>query len=128
AALGALALRRPQTRRVAPLLALAAGLLVLQVLLGALTVWKLLAPWTVTAHLLTGNSFAATLLVTALTLREVRAPARPPASPAARAATAAAAGLLAIQLPLRGLVAAPHAGLAGPAGPTRPAGRPFPPL
>jgi len=41
------------------ILAIAAMLLAAQILLGALTVWKLLAPWTVTAHLVTGNSFAA---------------------------------------------------------------------
>ena len=34
----------------------------LQILLGALTVWHLLASWSVTAHLLTGTSFALALL------------------------------------------------------------------
>jgi cytochrome c oxidase assembly protein subunit 15 len=127
AALAALALRRPATRRVAPLLALAAALLATQVLLGALTVWKLLAPWTVTAHLITGNSFAATLLLTALALRERAAPRRrAPVRPAARAATAVAAALLALQLLLGGLVASRYAGLACPEWPACMAGVWFP--
>ena len=56
--LGAAALRDAELRpRVARLLAVGAALLALQVLLGALTVWHLLASWTVTSHLLVGNSF-----------------------------------------------------------------------
>jgi heme A synthase len=127
AALGALALREPTTRRVAPLLAVAAALLATQVLLGALTVWKLLAPWTVTAHLVTGNSFAATLLLTALALRARAAPRpRAPVQPAARGAAALAAALLALQLLLGGLVASRYAGLACPEWPACLGGAWFP--
>jgi len=123
AALAALALRRPATRRVARLLALAAALLAVQVLLGAFTVWKLLAPWTVTAHLITGNAFAATLLLAALALRERTAPGpRAPVRPAARAATALAAALLALQMVLGGLVSSRYAGLACPEWPACAAG------
>jgi heme A synthase len=112
-ALSALALRRPATRHVAPLLALAAGLLGAQILLGALTVWKLLAPWTVTAHLLTGNAFAATLLLAALTLREgAKAPVRAPLPDSTLRALGLAAALLVLQVALGGLVASRHAGLA----------------
>jgi heme A synthase len=127
AALGALALRDAALRpRVARLLALAAGLLGLQVLLGALTVWKLLAVWTVTSHLVIGNSFNACLLLLALELRDAARGAEPqPAAPArpdravrrARAALAAAAVLLAVQIVLGGLVSASYAGLACPEWP-----------
>jgi heme A synthase len=117
-ALSALALHRPVTRHAAPLLALAAGLLGAQILLGALTVWKLLAPWTVTAHLLTGNSVAATLLLAALALREGKPPRpRRPLPASARGAVALAAALLALQIALGGLVASRHAGLACPEWP-----------
>ncbi len=62
-ALALLALRRPGTREACgALLAVAAAILAAQVLLGALTVWELLAAWTVTSHLLTGNAFAVSLL------------------------------------------------------------------
>ncbi len=119
AALSALALRRPATRTARPLLATAAVLLGIQVLLGALTVWHLLAPWTVTAHLLTGNSFAATLLLAALTLRDGAAPSRrAPLPSAARGATLLAAALLVLQIALGGLVASRYAGLACPEWPT----------
>ena len=118
-ALSALALRRPETRRASPLLAVAALLLAIQILLGALTVWKLLAPWTVTAHLLIGNSFAATLLLAALARGDAGAPARRAAlAPSARRATLLAAVLLVLQITLGGLVASRYAGLACPEWPT----------
>jgi cytochrome c oxidase assembly protein subunit 15 len=127
AALSALALRRPAARRAAPLLALGAALLGVQILLGALTVWKLLAAWTVTAHLLTGNAFAATLLLAALTLREGAAPRARAGLPApARVAIPVAASLLALQLALGGLVASRYAGLACPEWPTCAGGVWFP--
>jgi cytochrome c oxidase assembly protein subunit 15 len=89
-----------------------------QVLLGALTVWKLLAPWTVTAHLLTGNAFAATVLLAALALREGAAPrARPRAPAPALRWTALATLLLGVQIALGGLVASRYAGLACPEWP-----------
>jgi len=127
AALSALALRGPGTRRVAPLLAVGAGLLAAQILLGALTVWKLLAPWTVTAHLLTGNAFAATLLLTALALREGAARrARSPLPTRARHWTGIVALLLVLQIALGGLVASRSAGLACPEWPTCQGGLWFP--
>jgi cytochrome c oxidase assembly protein subunit 15 len=118
AALSALALRLPAARGARPLLAVAALLLAVQILLGALTVWKLLAPWTVTAHLLTGNSFAATLLLAALALRDGGSPPLRAALPAAaRCATALATALLVLQIALGGLVASRYAGLACPEWP-----------
>ncbi len=126
-ALSALALRRPRARRVAPLLGVGAALLALQILLGALTVWELLAPWTVTAHLLTGNAFAATLLLAALALREGASPgAHPPVPPPVRRWTALAALLLALQIALGGLVASRYAGLACPEWPACQGGVWFP--
>jgi len=50
-------------------LRVAAAATVVVLALGALTVWHLLAAWTVTAHLVTGNAFAASLLWIALRLR-----------------------------------------------------------
>ncbi len=103
-----------------PLLVLAAALLATQVLLGALTVWQLLASWTVTAHLLTGNAFAASLLWIALALRErgrSREPARQTGS-GTRATVCAVAVLLVIQVVLGGLVASRYSGLACPDFPT----------
>jgi heme A synthase len=129
AGLAALALKRPATRRAtARLLAFAAGLLALQILLGALTVWHLLASWSVTAHLLTGTSFALALLLIACALKDLAAPpARPaPASPASRTALGLAAALLALQLGLGGLVSSTYAGLACPEWPTCNGGRWFP--
>jgi cytochrome c oxidase assembly protein subunit 15 len=117
-ALSACVLRHPALRSTRPLLAVAATLLALQILLGALTVWKLLAPWTVTAHLLIGNSFAATLLLAALAVRDGGAAARRAAlAPAPRRAVALAAALLAFQIALGGLVASRYAGLACPEWP-----------
>jgi len=52
-------------------IAVCAGIaLVVQVVLGGLTVLELLAQWTVTSHLLTGNTFCALLFVIALRLGE----------------------------------------------------------
>jgi cytochrome c oxidase assembly protein subunit 15 len=113
--LALLALRRPSTRAAcAPLLATAAALLVVQILLGALTVWRLLAAWTVTAHLVTGNSFALTLLWIALALRDCARGTSGVAavSPALRRLVALSAVLLVAQLVLGGLVASRYAGLA----------------
>ena len=115
--LALLALRRAGTRAAAGrLLAVGAALLALQALLGALTVWRLLAAWTVTAHLIAGNSFALILLWTALALRDRARPGVPPA-PAplpARRLLALVAVLLFAQMVLGGLVASHYAGLACP--------------
>ncbi len=99
-------------------LGLAAVLLVAQILLGALTVWELLAAWTVTSHLVTGNSFALVLLFVAISLRESAAAGdRRPASGAVRAALVATAALLALQMVLGGLVSSRFAGMACPEWP-----------
>jgi cytochrome c oxidase assembly protein subunit 15 len=116
AGLATLALRRRASREASARLLLAAGLLLLvQVLLGALTVWQLLAAWTVTSHLLAGNAFAATLLLVCLALRaRARGDAAASAPAAARALAAAAGVLLLVQMLLGGLVASRYAGLACP--------------
>jgi cytochrome c oxidase assembly protein subunit 15 len=114
-------LRRPSTRQAcAGLLGLAAVLLAVQVMLGALTVWKLLADWTVTAHLVTGNGFTMVLLWIALALHEHAGGAGPPApTPSAvRSLVAVVAVLLVAQIVLGGLVASRYAGLACPEWPT----------
>jgi len=129
AALAVHGLRRPPVApSVKRLLALGAGLLAVQIVLGGLTVLLKLAAWTVTAHLLTGNAFAATMLCTALALRDqARGRAdRPAASPAARIAVCAAAALLCFQMFLGGLVASTYSGLACPEWPTCNGGQWFP--
>jgi heme A synthase len=109
-------------------IALAAALLAVQILLGALTVWKLLAAWTVTSHLIVGNSIAATFAWTALSLRErALGRAEPPRAPrAARWGLCGLIALLAVQLVLGGLVSSRYAGLACPEWPTCNGGAWFP--
>jgi heme A synthase len=104
---------------VAAWLAAAGALLAVQILLGALTVWLGLAPWTVVAHLVTGNAFAATLLLVALRLRRALLPGQPPAqvTPGARALVTLAACAVAAQVVLGGLVSSTYAGLACPSWP-----------
>jgi cytochrome c oxidase assembly protein subunit 15 len=90
----------------------AAGvLLAVQIVLGGLTVLLGLAPWTVTAHLLVGNAFCATLLLCAQGLRARLEPA-PALSRAAGTCVAAVCGLLVLQIALGGLVSSHYAGLA----------------
>jgi heme A synthase len=122
-ALAGLTARRPELfERVRGLLLAAAIFLAIQVLLGALTVWQLLAVWTVTAHLVTANLFALALLLVALRLRRI-ARGDPPALPASSASPAArtwlwiAALLLAVQIVLGGLVSSSFAGMACPEWP-----------
>ena len=109
------ALRDPAIRaRVRGLVFATAAILGVQILLGALTVWELLASWTVTSHLVTGNAFALGLAFTTRTLFRMASPqpAPRPVSGALRLALAAAAGLLLVQMILGGLVASTYAGLA----------------
>jgi cytochrome c oxidase assembly protein subunit 15 len=91
-------------------------LLAIQVLLGALTVWWKLHPWTVTGHLLVGNAFCALLLWIARDLAELGSdspiPGEAPIPVATSAAVAGVAFLLVIQLGLGGMVAGYGAGLA----------------
>jgi cytochrome c oxidase assembly protein subunit 15 len=110
--------RDPALRRIAgiPLL-VAAGLLALQIILGGLTVLHLLASWTVTAHLVTGNGFALTILWTALRLRAYAAApegAQAPITPVQRALISVSAAILALQIVLGGQVSSRYAGLACP--------------
>jgi heme a synthase len=107
-------LRRRELRaRFGAAIALMLALLGVQVVLGGLTVLLGLAPWTVTAHLVTGNSFALALAWLACDLRAAArdvAPAPLPAS-VVRLVWIASAGV-ALQVVLGGLVSSHYAGLA----------------
>ena len=119
--LAILTLRRPSTAPAVRRLIVAATLiLALQILLGALTVWHLLASWTVTAHLVSGSAFAASVLLLARGLAdEARGVVSlPPVSSAARAWIGTAGALLLLQMVLGGLVSSRYAGLACPDWPT----------
>ena len=116
AALAAVVLGRRELRaRFAAPLLVVVGLLGVQVVLGGLTVLLGLAPWTVTAHLLVGNSFALGLAWLSRDLAEAAADApieRPRlGAPAVRLVFATGA-LVALQLALGGLVSSHYAGLA----------------
>lgn len=130
-------LRRPALGpALRPALAIAALLLAVQIVLGGLTVLQLLATWTVTSHLVTGNAFALALVLIGRRLRELAgrgaelgpAPstAAIPAGPVERTATSAVAALLALQLVLGGLVSSSYAGLVCPDWPTCMNGEYFP--
>ncbi len=109
-----------RSRTVTALLAIAATLIAVQIILGALTVWLKLAPWTVTAHLITGNAFAATAFLLGLAFR-AKKDARnnhPPVSTRARLWITLVGGLLLLQLGLGGLVSSHYAGMACPEWPT----------
>jgi cytochrome c oxidase assembly protein subunit 15 len=128
-ALALQALRRANApRAVRILLPLAAALLATQIVLGALTVWLKLASWTVTAHLMTGNSFSLSLLLIGCSLRDAERsqPPRAAVSPAARGLVLAAAAVLGLQMLLGGLVSSRFAGLACPEWPTCNGGLWFP--
>lgn len=92
---------------------LAALVLAVQVVLGGLTVLELLAEWTVASHLVTGNTFAALLLVIALAVRESAHPlTRRPVTWLQRGLAFGLALLVPTQVVLGGLVAGANAGLA----------------
>ena len=111
--------RRPAARAACRgWLELAALLLALQIALGALTVWKLLAAWTVTSHLLVGNAFNACLLLIGLRLRQCGAATRPTPQPGSERWLGATLASLGLQLVLGGLVSSRYAGLACPEWPT----------
>lgn len=99
----------------------AIGLFVLcvQVVLGGLTVLELLAEWTVTSHLLAGNTFCLTVLVLGLANRYEAAP-KPfaPVRWSQRVAGVVTAVVLLGQLALGGLVSSSHAGLVCPMWPS----------
>jgi cytochrome c oxidase assembly protein subunit 15 len=128
-ALALLTLRRTSTAPAVRRLIVAATLiLALQILLGALTVWHLLASWTVTAHLVSGSAFAASVLLVARGLADESRGviSVPPVPTAARVWISAAAALLVIQMVLGGLVSSRYAGLACPDWPTCSGGAWFP--
>jgi cytochrome c oxidase assembly protein subunit 15 len=121
--LSALCLAFPKTRELTGRLSAVGGfLIVLQVVLGGLTVLQLLAAWSVTAHLVIGNLFAATLLLIQQRLSQAGREAGTPGSEATlrktpaplglRLAVAGAGALLLFQVVLGGLVSSRHAGLA----------------
>jgi cytochrome c oxidase assembly protein subunit 15 len=98
-------------------LLVAALLLAAQIILGGLTVLELLAAWTVTSHLVTGNAFALALVY--LGRRLTRLADGPEsdsigASDAQRWITTLAGMLLGAQIVLGGLVSSNYAGLACP--------------
>jgi heme A synthase len=131
ALLAASSLRRPALRQATGRLLLGtAAILGVQILLGALTVWRLLASWTVTSHLVVGNAFAVCLLLLAVRLWRLgsgRATATR-AGPRARGLVAALAALLVAQMVLGGLVSSTYAGLACPEWPQCNGGAWFPSL
>jgi cytochrome c oxidase assembly protein subunit 15 len=113
-ALGAGVLGHHEVRRVAGRLwSFGLALLLLQGLLGALTVWHLLASWSVTSHLLVGNAWNAGVLWLGLRLRaHANAETQPAAPRVARFAVALSALFLFFQVALGGLVSSRAAGLA----------------
>jgi len=121
----------PATRaRVGGLAALAVGLLFVQVLLGALTVWKLLSPSVVSSHLAVALLLFVTMLALTLVTRGAAAAGekRSAARPAGLLATFGITTVLAYgQSLLGGIVSTRHAGLACPDWPACD-GRWFPPL
>ena len=115
AALAAVVLGRRELRaRFAAPLLVVVGLLGVQIVLGGLTVLLGLAPWTVTGHLLVGNSFALGLAWLSRELREAAGDplARPALGPRQRMMVWVASALVAVQLALGGLVSSHYAGLA----------------
>ena len=117
-------LRHPAGTRARPYLAAAGALLALQIVLGALTVWQLLAAWTVTSHLVVGNGFNVCLLLLALALSGRGGSA--PVPGAVRGLLGVSAALLAVQIVLGGLVSSTFAGMACPEWPTCNGGHWFP--
>lgn len=109
-------------------LAVAAVLLAVQIVLGGLTVLELLARWTVTSHLVTGNAFALAVVLLARRLFRLSGSASASASAdgAQRALVSIAAVLLVAQIVLGGLVSSSYAGLVCPDWPTCMNGEYFP--
>jgi heme A synthase len=130
AAIAVTTLVRPVLRRrLAGLALLAVALLMMQVMLGALTVWKLLDPSVVSGHLGVAMLLFATLLTyTLVAQRESESDAPAHGRPGAVFAVFAAATTLAfLQSLLGGMVSTHHASLVCPDWPTC-LGRWFPPL
>ncbi len=102
------------------------ALLAAQVVLGGLTVWHTLARWSVTSHLLMGNSWNAAVFWLGLTLRARGRPPAPRVPRSARLAVALTALFLLFQIALGGLVSSSYAGLACSEWPTCYQGEWFP--
>ena len=128
--LGGWILWRPRLRAQAGWLVLASAfVLVVQIVLGGLTVLHLLAYWSVTLHLLTGNVFLLSLLVIAERLAPPvanRAAGAPIAQRHARVLAALVVVAWFVQMALGGLVSSNFAGLACTEWPTCNAGVWFP--
>jgi len=123
-------LRQPKLRSKMWLgLLVSALLLAVQIVLGGLTVLQLLASWTVTSHLVTGNAFALALVLLGRRLSTLghgdRARSKP-ASASQRRLTTLAGAFLAVQIVLGGLVSSNYAGLVCPDWPTCMNGEFFP--
>ncbi len=96
-----------------------AVLLTVQIVLGGLTVLELLAEWTVTSHLVTGNAVNASMLWLTLRLRdEGRSVERRAVPRLGSFALIAAVALGFAQIVFGGLVSSSYAGLACPEWPT----------
>lgn len=130
--LSALMLRDAELRSKLGLgLVVCAALLATQIVLGGLTVLRLLAFWIVTSHLVVGNAFALALVFLARGLFRLGVDRRdlaPPASALQRGATSLAGALLGVQIVLGGLVSSNYAGLVCPDWPTCMNGEFFPTL
>ena len=126
ATLSGIALYRKDTRaRVGKFIVASGLILIVQIVLGGLTVLELLASWTVTSHLRCGNAFPLSLAVIAARLfRTDRVPAA--ISPMVRAAAVIFAVLLFLQLMVGGLVSSNFAGLVCVEWPTCVGGQFFP--
>lgn len=95
------------------------AVLVVQVILGGLTVLELLAEWTVASHLLAGNTFCLTILLLTFGLYERMNPVeRSPVGLAERVFAVMVAVGIPAQLVLGGLVSSSYAGLACGTWPT----------
>ena len=117
-------------RRLGGLVILALSLLAMQVLLGALTVWKLLDPSVVSGHLAVALMIFATLLAYTRTAKEASETVAVPSAPRPAGLMpvfASATVLTYLQSLLGGMVSTHHAGLACPDWPTCFGGW-FPPL
>ena len=116
-ALGGGVLARPELRREVGLhLLVVVATLAVQVVLGGLTVLKLLAFWSVTLHLLCGNAIMVGLLTLGLRLRRPAALGSSPAGLGLPAALLSSSVL--VQLALGGLVSSNYAGMACTEWPT----------
>ena len=126
-----IATHREVRRRLGKLMLLAVGLLFIQILLGALTVWKLLNAGVVSSHLATALLLFSTLLTIGFVAARESAPPdrrpRPAPTPGLRALFTASTLAIFVQAVLGGVVSTNHASLACPDWPTC-NGQWFPPL